>query len=115
MNARHGLPEKSQFKKLKALSSAQLLASSGFRKGYEDARAGRPADPAMLDNKDGNAAWNYERGRLVVLDMRRLGIEPPPRIRALGEKRQRFLPELVAAWNAYWKLVRERDEPQAYS
>jgi hypothetical protein len=100
---------------LKAQTTKQLLTAAGFRAGWEDAWAMRPADPAKLDDPNTRVSWAYERARLIVLDMRRMGINPPARIRPPGERRARFTPDFVSAWNAYWQTLRAKGEPQAFS
>lgn len=44
----------------------ETLRSAPFRKGFDDARAGKPFDYKWIDTVSRSEAWRYERGRLLA-------------------------------------------------
>ena len=56
----------SQLQKKGRVKVQETLRSAPFRKGFDEARAGKPFDYAWVDSVKTSEAWRYERGRLLA-------------------------------------------------
>lgn len=65
----------------------RLGPAEAFRRGWESARRGEALDAAYYDSlRDPFEAANYEIGRLLVLEGRRLGLDDVPIYRRLSSR-----------------------------
>lgn len=51
----------------KRINIRETLRSKPFRKGFDDAAAGKSFDYSYIDRVKPSEAWRYERGRLLAM------------------------------------------------